>query len=72
MRKPGFDQMIYYVRERDKSAELVVTHQPKVCDPSAEGLLGPVSRTCTHQPKAFGTCQPNLHTDLAPDQGFEP
>ncbi len=47
MRKPGFDQMIYYVRERDKSAELVVTHQPKVCDPSAEGLLGPVSRTCT-------------------------
>src|SRR5437773_5425809 len=33
--------------ERDKSAEVSVTHQPKVCDPSAEGLLGPVSRTCT-------------------------
>ena len=33
--------------ERDKSAEVVVTHQPKVCDPSGEGLLGPVSRTCT-------------------------
>src|SRR5712691_5887481 len=33
--------------ERDKSAEVGVTHQPKVCNPSAEGLLGPVSRTCT-------------------------
>src|SRR5216684_1816474 len=34
--------------ERDKSAEVAVTHQPKVCDTSAEGLLGPVSRTCTY------------------------
>src|SRR2546425_10802416 len=36
-----------HARERDKSAEVAVTNQPKVCDPSAEGLLGPVSRTCT-------------------------
>src|SRR5258708_18992345 len=36
-----------HARERDKSAEVGVTHQPKVCDTSAEGLLGPVSRTCT-------------------------
>src|SRR5260370_41374503 len=36
-----------HARERDKSAELAVTHQPKVCNPSAEGLLRPVSRTCT-------------------------
>src|SRR5205809_4033664 len=36
-----------HARERDKSVEVAVTHQPKVCDPSAEGLLGPVSRTCT-------------------------
>src|SRR5713101_9670308 len=36
-----------HARERDKSAEVAVTHQPKVCDPSAEGLLGHVSRTCT-------------------------
>ena len=36
-----------HARERDKSAEVVVTHQPKVCDTSADGLLGPVSRTCT-------------------------
>src|SRR5438046_7212844 len=36
-----------HARERDKSAEVAVTHQPNVCDPSAEGLLGPVSRTCT-------------------------
>src|SRR6202158_1926787 len=36
-----------HARERDKSAEVGVTHQPKVCDPSAEGLFGPVSRTCT-------------------------
>jgi hypothetical protein len=34
-------------RERDKSAEIGVTHQPKVCNPSAEGLLRPISRTCT-------------------------
>jgi hypothetical protein len=33
--------------ERDKSAEVALTHQPKVCNPSAEGLLRPVSRTCT-------------------------
>src|SRR5258708_1661237 len=46
-----------HARERDKSAEVVVTHQPKVCDPSAEGLLGPVSRTCTQ--------------NLAPGQRFE-
>src|SRR6266568_3524551 len=37
-----------HARERDKSAEVAVTHQPKVCDPSAEGLLGPVRRTCTN------------------------
>src|SRR5713226_5747237 len=37
-----------HARERDKSAEVAVTYQPKVCDPSAEGPLGPVSRTCTH------------------------
>src|SRR6266568_1010936 len=36
-----------HARERDKSTEVGVTHQPKVCNPSAEGLLGPVSRTCT-------------------------
>ena len=36
-----------HARERDKSVEVAVTHQSKVCDPSAEGLLGPVSRTCT-------------------------
>jgi len=36
-----------HVWERDKSAEVGVTHQPKVCNPSAECLLGPVSRTCT-------------------------
>src|SRR3977135_4388807 len=36
-----------HARERDKSAEVGVTHQPKVCNPSAEGLLGPVSRTST-------------------------
>src|SRR5579864_5845784 len=34
-------------RERDKSAEVAVTHQPKVCDTSADGLSGRVSRTCT-------------------------
>jgi hypothetical protein len=39
-----------HARERDKSADVAVTHQAK----------------------AFGTCQPNLHTGLAPDQGFEP
>src|SRR4029077_7606979 len=36
-----------HARERDKSPEVGVTHQPKLCDASAEGLLGPVSRTCT-------------------------
>src|SRR6266849_9171595 len=36
-----------HARERDKSAEVAVTHQPKVCNPSAEGLWGRVSRTCT-------------------------
>src|SRR5260370_41307020 len=36
-----------HARERDKSAEVAVTHQPKVCDTSADGLLGRVSRTCT-------------------------
>jgi hypothetical protein len=39
-----------HCRERDKSAEVAVTHQPKVCNPSAEGLLV--------------TCQPNLHTEF--------
>jgi len=28
-----------HARERDKSAEVGVTHQPKVCNPLAEGLL---------------------------------
>src|ERR1700736_209644 len=37
-----------HARERDKSAEVGVTHQPKVCNPSAEGLWGRVSRTCTY------------------------
>src|SRR6202162_1299104 len=27
-----------HARERDKSAEVGVTHQPKVCNPSAEGF----------------------------------
>src|SRR5260370_32183628 len=36
-----------HARERDKSAEVAVTHQPKVCNPSAEGLWGRISRTCT-------------------------
>ena len=34
-------------RECHVSTEVAVTHQPKVCDTSAEGLWGPVSRTCT-------------------------
>ena len=38
-----------HARERDKSAEVGVTHQPKVCNPSAEGLLRPISRTCTRR-----------------------
>src|SRR5207247_9430226 len=38
---------LLHARERDKSAEVAVTHQPKVCNASAEGLLRPVSRTCT-------------------------
>jgi hypothetical protein len=41
-----------HVRERDKSAEVAVTHHPKVCDTSAERLLGRVSRTCTILPGA--------------------
>ena len=36
-----------HARERDKSAEVAVTHHPKVSDTSADGLFGPVSRTCT-------------------------
>src|SRR5438477_10102433 len=36
-------------RERDKSAEVAVTHQPKVCEPSAEALLRPVSPPCTRE-----------------------
>src|SRR5712692_4381379 len=36
-----------HARERDKSAEVAVTHQPKVCDASGEGHLGPITRTCT-------------------------
>src|SRR5436309_1042250 len=38
-----------HARERDKSAEVVVTNQPKVCNASAEGLMRPVSRTCTRK-----------------------
>src|SRR5919108_4237109 len=38
-----------HARESDKSAEVAVTHQPKVCDTSADGLLGRVSRTCTEK-----------------------
>jgi hypothetical protein len=34
-------------RERGKSPEVAVTHQLRVCNASAEGLLRPVSRTCT-------------------------
>src|SRR5438034_11066993 len=36
-----------HVRERDKSPEVAVTHQPKVCDTSADGLSGSFSRTWT-------------------------
>src|SRR5690348_8445049 len=36
-----------HARESDKSAEVAVTHHPKFCDTSAEGLLGRFSRTCT-------------------------
>jgi len=36
-----------HARESDKSAEVTATHQPKVCDASGEGLLGPISRTYT-------------------------
>ena len=35
-------------RPHDKSPEVGVKHQPKVCNPSAEGPLRPVSRTCTN------------------------
>src|SRR5438067_7459913 len=38
-----------HARERDKSAEVAVTHQPKVCDASGEGPLGPITRTCTRR-----------------------
>src|SRR5260370_33585256 len=37
-----------HARERDKSAEVAVTHHPKVCDTSADGLLRRLSRTCTN------------------------
>src|SRR5438477_3226663 len=47
-----------HARERDKSAEVGVTHQPKACDASGEGLLGPISRTCTPH--------------VVPARGFEP
>src|SRR6266566_6295904 len=47
-----------HARERDKSTEVGVTHQPKVCDASAEGPLG--------------TCQPNLYRVVAGEEGFEP
>src|ERR1700681_4090522 len=36
-----------HARERDKSAEVGVTHHPKLCNASAEGLVGPVTRTST-------------------------
>src|SRR5438093_10214052 len=47
-----------HARERDKSPEVAVTHQPKVCDTSADGVLGRVSRTCTGM--------------MVPRAGFEP
>src|ERR1700716_2859956 len=34
------DATVSGTRERDKSAEEGLTHQPKVCDPSAKGLWG--------------------------------
>jgi hypothetical protein len=49
-----------HARERDKSAEVGVTHQPKVCNPSAEGLLRPISRTCTHDGARAGNRTLNL------------
>src|ERR1700694_1091733 len=49
-----------HARERDKSAEVGVTHQPKVCSPSAEGLLRPISRTCTHTGARAGSRTLNL------------
>jgi hypothetical protein len=57
---PGLVQSPYLplCRERDKSAEAAVTHQPKVCNASAEGL--------------FETRQPNLHNMLVLAQGVEP
>jgi len=68
MRKPGFDQMIYYVRERDKSAELVVTHQPKVRDPSAEGFWD-LSAELAHR---FGS-GPGIRTlNLAVNRSTQP
>src|SRR6266852_1978856 len=49
-----------HARERDKSAEVAVTHQPKVCNPSAEGLWGRDSRTCTQQSARAGNRTLNL------------
>jgi hypothetical protein len=37
-----------------------VTHQPKVCAPSTEGLLRPVSRTCTRGGSGVGIRTLNL------------
>src|SRR5216683_3329487 len=63
-----------HARERDKSAEVAVTHQPKVCDPSAEGLLGHVSRTCTQSGSGIGTRTLNLavNRSLQPVQNYRP
>src|SRR5439155_25835794 len=36
-----------HARECHASTEVAVAHQPKACNPSAECLLTPPSRTCT-------------------------
>jgi hypothetical protein len=53
----GFEETWFAGRESDKTAEVLVTHQPKVCDTSADGL---------------GTRRPNLHTHMVLAQGVEP
>ena len=57
-----------HARERDKSAEVVVTHQPKVCDPSAEGLWD-LSAELAHR---FGS-GPGIRTlNLAVNRSLRP
>src|SRR6266566_6958614 len=57
-----------HARERDKSAEVVVTNQPKVCNASAEGLMRPVSRATGFEPATLGLkVRPDLRS--TPSQG---